>query len=97
MCTINSAFASAFTEIFIDSEEKANLNMAFKILNGEFASVRSSRTSIDRQSVGSDDKELAHIKWTKSAINLHNNQLGRKVRSHLCSQHNSCRPLIIVY
>lgn len=80
-CKINSAFANAFTKVFIDHEDIRNLNKASKILNGDPSPSHSTSNSKIWRILDTDDKELAHIRWTKSAINLHNNQIGRKVRS----------------
>lgn len=61
----------------MDAEDTRSLNKAYKILNKE--SVRNVSSS-DKRVADPDYKDLSFIKWTKSAVNLHNNQVGRQVR-----------------
>lgn len=80
-CLANIAFAYAFTKVFIDSDDIKSLNKAYRILNEEqnYNGIINKRHNF-KKLIDSDHKDLAYIKWTKSAINLHNNHLGRQVR-----------------
>lgn len=35
----------------------------------------------ERRDIDSDKRDLAYLRWTKSAVLLHNNHAGRQVRS----------------
>lgn len=75
------AFASTFTQLLVDSDETRAMTRANKILNEEVHPT-GSRSSGSKRLIDSDYKDLAFIRWTKSAVNLHNNHVGRQV-SHL--------------
>lgn len=77
---MNTAFANAFTKVFIDSDDTRALNKAYRILNEDQSYTASSNKSLNvKRLVDSDYKDVAYLKWTKSAINLHNNHVGRQV------------------
>lgn len=78
-CLASVAFANAFTKVFLDSDDTRSLNRAYKTLNEHFNKLNG-RSSTEKRLIDSDYKDLAFIKWTKSAINLHNNHVGRQVR-----------------
>uniref|UniRef100_A0A6G1SC12 Protein Wnt n=1 Tax=Aceria tosichella TaxID=561515 RepID=A0A6G1SC12_9ACAR len=77
-CTHNTAFADALTGVFMDADDVRSLNKAYKILNEDSINNRNGFT-VDKRVVDADYKDLSFIKWAKSAINLHNNQIGRQV------------------
>lgn len=76
------AFAEAFTRIFFDADDIKLLNKAYKILNENPNQSKRSKYSSEKRILNSDQKDLSFLKWTKSAINLHNNHVGRQVRSY---------------
>lgn len=61
------------------------LNKASRILN-EDQSYNGSKILNIKRLTDSDQKDLAYIKWTKSAINIHNNHVGRQVSFKLHGQ-----------
>lgn len=74
------AFASAFTQIFVDSEDLSTINKAAIFLNNASSQATSRILSLKhKRLVDSDRMDLAYIKWARSAINLHNNHVGRQV------------------
>ena len=88
-CFASVAFANAFTKVFLDADDTKSLNKAFKILNEDHNNNNynnnqrmSNKHSTERRTIDSDYKDLSFIKWTKSAINLHNNHVGRQVSSY---------------
>jgi len=82
-CSVNTAFADAFTRVFIDSDDIQVLNKANRILNEDYNNNQNaSKISRDRPHRETDYKDLAYIRWTKSVISLHNNNVGRQVRSN---------------
>lgn len=76
-CEVNSAFADTFTKIFFDADDLRSLNKASKILNEGHDPTKSKR----KRYPDVDHRDLSLIKWTKSAVNLHNNHVGRQVWS----------------
>lgn len=80
-CAANVAFASAFTRLFIDSDDSRTLNRVNKILNEN--TTESGFRADDKRLLDFDHKELSFIRWTKAAINIHNNHVGRQVGSQL--------------
>lgn len=86
-CNHNTAFADALTGIFMDADDVRSLNKAYKILNENPFNNRSG-LSIDKRLVDADYKDLSFIKWAKSAINLHNNRVGRQVGIKLWCRHD---------
>lgn len=57
------------------------LKKAYRILNEDHNYIKSkNKSSYVKRLVDSDNKDLAYIKWSKSAINIHNNHIGRQVR-----------------
>lgn len=80
-CLSTVAFANAFTKVFLDSDDTKSLNRAYKTLSEDQTQSKfRRRSSIEKRLLDSDYKDLAVIKWAKSAINLHNNHVGRQVR-----------------
>lgn len=78
-CIMNIAFADVFTKTFIEAEDHKSLSKASKFLNDDINSNAMTRSSINRRLVDPDYKDLVYIKWAKSAVNIHNNNVGREV------------------
>jgi hypothetical protein len=64
----------------MDADDIRSLNKAYKILNDNSSNNRNG-ISIEKRLVDTDYKDLSFIKWAKSALNLHNNRVGRQVSS----------------
>lgn len=78
-CSANTAFANAFTKVFIDSDDNKALSKTYKVLNEDHNSNKFNNKPYIRRLVDSDYKDLAFIKWTKATVNIHNNNVGRQV------------------
>lgn len=77
-CSSNYAFASAFTQVFMDSSDLIAINLASEILNGARPQTRFV-SSKGRRLKTSNYRDLAYIEWARSALNIHNNHIGRQV------------------
>jgi hypothetical protein len=62
----------------MDADDVRSLNKAYKTLNDNASNSRIGLLS-DKRLVDADYKDLSFIRWSKSAINLHNNRIGRQV------------------
>lgn len=79
-CNHNVAFGAAFARTFLDIDDVRSLNKASKVLNHNYpTSSGSKRSARLKDHTDIDHIELAYLRWTKAAVNLHNNNLGRKV------------------
>lgn len=84
-CQLNIAFGNALSRIFLDLDDTRSLRRAFNVLNNELIRNKDSKKNKSRRLISSDERDLAYLRWTKSAINLHNNNHGRQVGSILLS------------
>lgn len=75
----NIAFANAFVKVFLDSDDQRLLNRASATLGDAKMGASSDRRRL--KYTKSEDREITYLRWTKSAINLHNNHVGRQVIS----------------
>lgn len=81
-CYANVAFADSLTRSLLDYDDNRSLNRAHKILNEDINNNKLLNRNVgEKRQIDSDYKDLSIIKWTKSAVNLHNNHLGRQVSS----------------
>lgn len=64
--------------MFVDADDEVALNKASRILNynPERINPRGTRKA---SFIDADQKDFAAIRWIKSAVNLHNNNVGRQV------------------
>lgn len=81
-CSPNFEFASALTAILLDGDDTKVLNKASKLLN-QRNPFKKMRHRYSKRLVHTDQKELSSIRWAKSAVNIHNNYIGRKVSQHV--------------
>lgn len=73
------AFADALTRVFLDADDTRILNRASRVLNED---IQSTGPSIEMKSrFEYDYSDIHSLRWTKAAINLHNSQAGRQVRT----------------
>ena len=64
------------------ADDARSLNKDYKILNENSMDNRNG-ILIEKRMVDTDYKDLSFIKWAKSALNLHNNRIGRQVSTNL--------------
>lgn len=79
-CRLNYAFAEALTRLFLDADDNRSLDNAHRVLNRNLMIDKKLRMNTpSKVHYDLDYRDLSIIKWTKSAIGLHNGNLGRKV------------------